>query len=59
MTVWTLWLVLVMNDGTLSIMEAREFLRESSCKEVANYARSAEISGARKVIPVCKASTKV
>jgi hypothetical protein len=59
MSAWTLWLVLVLNDGSLSVMEGRSFPSESSCHQVANYARTQKITGVAKVLPVCKKVTNV
>jgi hypothetical protein len=59
MTTWTLWLVLVLTDGSLSVMEGRTFTTEASCRQVANYARTQEITGVTKVLPVCKKATNV
>ncbi len=57
MNIWTLWLILVLNDGSVSIMEGRQFSTENSCRQVANYVRAEGISGAKRAIPVCKLHT--
>jgi hypothetical protein len=57
MNIWTLWLILVLNDGSVSIMEGRQFTNENSCRQVANYARTTPITGTKRVTAVCKLHT--
>lgn len=59
MSTWMLFFVLIMDNGSLAVLEAQAFTNELSCKQAANYAQTQKLEGVRRVIPVCKKSTNV
>ena len=59
MEAWTLFLILWLSDGGVSVVESMEFKRETSCKQAALYVESKPREGIRKITAVCKRHTNV
>jgi hypothetical protein len=59
MASWTLFIILWMSDGGVSVVESLQFTREGSCKSAALYATSKPIEGVKKINAICKKTTKV
>jgi hypothetical protein len=59
MSTWTLFVILWLSDGGVSVMEGAQFTKEGSCKQAALYLTSKPIAGVKKVAAACKERTDV
>ena len=59
MITWTLWILLTLNNGELSVMKSRSFTSALECAKAAQMVWEAEITGVSNAIPVCKQHTDV
>lgn len=59
MMVWTLYILLVLNTGQVSVLQGRSFTTERGCAIAAAAVWEAEMAGVSKAIPVCKLTTDV
>lgn len=59
MMVWTLYILLVLDTGDLSVLQGRSFTTERSCEIAAAVVWESEMAGVSKAIPVCKQTTNV
>lgn len=59
MITWTLWILLILDTGDLSVLQGRSFTTEHECQLMADVVWQSEMAGVSKAIPVCKATTTV
>ena len=59
MITWTLWILLVLDTGDLSVLQGRSFSTERECQRMADVVWRSEMAGVSKAIPVCKQTTNV
>ena len=57
--VWTLYILLVLDSGGLSVLQGRSFTSEHQCERAADVVWQSEMAGVSKAIPVCKQTTNV
>lgn len=59
MMTWTLFILLIMDNGAYSVLQGHTFTSEESCERAAYAVANAEMVGVSRAIPVCKEFTNV
>lgn len=56
---WTLYILMLMDNGSYYVLQGRTFTSERSCEKASYVVANTEIAGVSKAIPVCKEFTNV
>lgn len=59
MMTWTLWILLILDTGDMSVLQGRSFTSPKQCERAADVVWQSEMAGVSKAIPVCKQTTNV
>jgi len=59
MSTWTLFVILWLSDGGISVVESMQFNSEGACHQAVLYVENTPVEGVRKVSGACKERTDV